>query len=312
MLVDMNPSFCSCFLYLYLQYSLQSLLVRCNIDFLIYGYYLCCRIENSIIMKEDLKEKMFLSIPYNSEGFKNWLVTSRILSEEEAKKQIDIIREADIELWESGEPELFRLLGEWLEEARKAKSETLRSLYLDFSFTLLVSHIQELHDMKETVKKESKKLISVVIKAFEWYETFLRSTLNYYKYDPALYENEETEQKRTRYPKIPLDDEFNKYLKESKFSDKVRYKMVTNLRKLNALVINNGRGESDWLQSIVDKAKAGINIRYTRLIADHSVHAAIENIDGTEDVTEDMLRGALSTLNHYLDFLIRLYLPKKK
>ncbi|MDE5886222.1 MAG: hypothetical protein K2H46_01410 [Muribaculaceae bacterium] len=68
-------------------------------------------------MKKDLVEKMYLGIPYNSEGFKNWLITSRILSEEEAKKQIDLIREADVELWEPGEPELFRLLGDWLEEA---------------------------------------------------------------------------------------------------------------------------------------------------------------------------------------------------
>lgn len=92
-------------------------LVRYNIDFLICGYYLCSRIENSITMKEDLIEKMYLGIPYDSEGFKNWLVISRILSEEEAKKQIDLIREADVELWEPGESELFRLLGNWLEKA---------------------------------------------------------------------------------------------------------------------------------------------------------------------------------------------------
>lgn len=262
-------------------------------------------------IKEDLIEKMYFGIPYNSEGFKNWLVTSRILSEKEAQKQIDLIREADIELWEPGEPELFKLLGEWLEEAEKAKTETLRSLYLDFSFTLLVSHIQELHEMKESVKKEGKKFLSDVIVAFECYETFLRSWLNFYEFDPDQYDEKEPEEKNKRYPKIPLDDEFNQYLKTLTFSDGVRYKMVSNLRKLNALVINNGRGESDWLQKIVDKAKAGINIRYTRLIADRSVHATIENIDGTEGLTEDMLRGALSTLNHYLEFLIREYLPKK-
>lgn len=260
-------------------------------------------------MKEDLIEKIYLGIPYNSSGFKKWLVTSGILSEEEAKKQIDLIREADVELWEPGEPELFRLLGEWLEEARKAKSETLRTLYLDFSFTFLLSHIQELQEMKKTVTKKGKKFLSDVIVAFKWYETFLRSWLDYYEFEPELY-TEDPESKR--YPKIPLDDEFNQYLKDSKYIDNVRYKMVSNLRKLNALVIDNGRGESDWLQSVVEKAKAGVNIRYTRMIADHFVHATIDNIDGTEGLTEDMLRGALSTLNHYLDFLIREYLPKNK
>lgn len=256
-------------------------------------------------MKEDLIEKMYLGIPYNSVGFKNWLVSSQTLSEEEAKKQIDLIREADIELWEPGEPELFRLLGDWLEEARKAKSETLRSLYLDFSFMLLDSHIHELHEMKETVEKSGRKFLSNVITAFKRYEMFLRSALDYYEFDPDLYDD--GEKRNVRYPTIPLDDEFNQYLKGSRFSDNVRHKMVSNLRKLNALVINNGRGDSDWLQKIVDKVKAGTNIRYARLIADRCVHAAIENIDGTEGLTEDMLRGGLSTLNHYLDFLIRTY-----
>lgn len=255
-------------------------------------------------MKEDIIEKMYLGIPYNSVGFKNWLVTSQILSEEEANKYIDLIREADVELWKPGEPELFKLLGEWIEEARKANSEKIRSLYLDFSFTILVSHIRELQEMKAMLKKDARKFISEVITAFQRYESFLRSWLNYYEFDPELYAND-TEP--TRYPKIPLDDEFNQYLKESKYSDKLRYKMVSNLRKLNALVINNGRGESDWLQSVVDKAKAGTNIRYTRLIADRCVHATIENIDGTEGLTEDRLRAALTALNHYLDFLIRTY-----
>ncbi|MDE7108759.1 MAG: hypothetical protein K2N35_12220 [Muribaculaceae bacterium] len=263
-------------------------------------------------MKEDPSEKMFRGIPYNSIGFRNWLVTSRTLSEKEAQKQVDLIREADVELWEPGKPELFRNLGEWLEEARKASSETLRSLYLDFAFTLLVSHIQELKELKETLKKDGKRFLSAVITAFEWYETFLRSTLNYYEYDPELYENYDFEEKPKRYPKIPLDNEFNQYLKESKYSDRLRHKMVSNLRKLNALVINNGRGDSDWLQKIVDKAKAGENIRYARLMANTIVHSVIDNIDGTEGITESALRGALSTLNHYLDFLIRIYLLNKK
>lgn len=268
--------------------------------------------NSKTISREDMEEKMFRGIPYNSLGFKNWLVTSRILSEEEAKKQIDLIREADIELWEPNEPELFRLLGEWLEEARKASSEILRSLYLDFSFTLLVSHIQELKEMMKDLKKDGKKFLSGIITAFEWYETFLRSTFNYYEFDPDLYDEIDAEDKPNRYPKIPLDDEFSQYLKDSKYSDKVRHKMMTNLRKLNALVINNGRGDSDWLQKLVDKAKAGENIRYARMIANKVVHSAIDNIDGTEGITESALRGGLSTLNRYLDFLIRIYILKKK
>lgn len=262
-------------------------------------------------LRDNMVEKMYLGIPYNSVGFKNWLVTSRILSEEEAQKQIDLIREADIELWEPGAPELFRLLGEWLEEARKASTETLRSLYLDFAFTFLVSHIQELKEMMKDVKKDGQKFLSTVITAFEWYEAYLRALLNYYEFEPDLYDEDDPEEKPKRYPKIPLDDEFSQYLKDSKYSDNLRYKMVSNLRKLNALVINNERGDSDWLQKIVDKAKAGENIRYARLIANKVVHSVIDNIDGTEGITESALRGALSTLNHYLDFLIRIYLLNK-
>ena len=162
--------------------------------------------------------------------------------------------------------------------------------------------------MKETLKKDGKKFISGVITAFEWYESFLRSVFNYFEFDPDLYDEDDTEEKFKRYTKIPLDDEFSQYLKDSKYSDKVRHKMMTNLRKLNALVINNGRGDSDWLQKIVDKAKAGENIRYARMIANELVHNAIDNTDGTEGITESALRGALSTLNRYLDFLIRIYL----
>ncbi|MDE6258644.1 MAG: hypothetical protein K2M53_09720 [Muribaculaceae bacterium] len=256
-------------------------------------------------MEEDFIETDFLDIPYNSVGFQNWLVTSRILSEEEAEKQIDLIRESDVKFREPGDLELFRIIGKWMEEARKVNSESLRSLYLGYAFIFLISHIEELQEMRKKMKKGSKKFLSDVITAFEWYEAFLRATFNYYEFDD-LYE-EESEEENKRYPKIPLDNEFNQYLKELTFPDGVRYKMVSNLRKLNALIINNGRGDSDWLQSVADKAKSGTNIRYTRLIANDFVHAVIENLDGTEDVTEDMLRGALSTLNHYLDFLIRTY-----
>lgn len=263
--------------------------------------------DSKTTLRDDVIEKMYLGIPYNSVGFKNWLVTSRILSEEDAKKQIELIREADIELWEPGEPELFRLLGDWLEEARKAGSENLRSLYLDFSFSLLVSHIQELEEMKKEAKKDGRKFLSDVINAYKLYESFLRSALDYYEFEQNLYDVEEKDEDNKRYPKIPLDNEFNQYLKDSNFSDNVRYKMVSNLRKLNALVINNGRGNSDWLQKIVDKAMAGENIRYSRLLANELVHSAIDNIDGTEGLTEFMLRGALSTLNHFLDFVIRTY-----
>lgn len=83
---------------MYTEHTYHFLLVRYIVGTFLLGYYLCIRIENSITMKEDHIEKMYLGIPYNSVGFKDWLVTSRILSEAEAKKQIDLIREADIEL----------------------------------------------------------------------------------------------------------------------------------------------------------------------------------------------------------------------
>lgn len=174
-----------------------------------------------------------------------------------------------------------RIYSNFLENGSKKRETPIQKLYvhsnIDFAFSLLITHIYELQEVKKEVKKDGRVFLTDVIGAFELYEALLRYTFHYNDYDPELYSDiYENKEAPTRYPKIPLDKEFSQYLKDSKFSDKVRYKMMTNLRKLNALVINNGRGESDWLQSVVDKVKAGINIRYTRLIADHSVHAAIE------------------------------------
>ena len=107
-----------------------------------------------------------------------------------------------------------------------------------------------------------------------------------------------------KYPPVPFEDEFKVYLINSYFPNKTRYKMLTNLRKLNSLIINNGRGDSDWLQKLADRASNGLNIRYSRLIADKMIHSAMENIDNTDEISISDLRGGLTAIGKYIDFLI--------
>lgn len=245
-------------------------------------------------------EENGIDIPYDSTGFKHWLTSSERLSEEEADKHISLIQDANAELWQPGDFELFQILKKWLEKANNTKSVTLRTLNIDFAFSLLDCFILDMQQMQEMPDYEDSSLFRDALNACGKYQTYLRSSLNY------VSTNEDTSlpPMNERYDKIPLDKEFSAYLKESKFADSTRYRMLTNLRSLNSAIINTGRGDSNWLQKLADKASNGENIRYARITARRLVHSAMSNIDEDGQITSTDLQGALTSINHYISFLI--------
>lgn len=254
-------------------------------------------------LREVMIEQEKLDIPYDSNGFIKWLTLSAGMSAESANRQVELIRTADIELWTPGDPELFKIIPQWIAEAEKS-SPVLRTLLCDFAVDAISGYIDDLTEMRTEVTKNSLPLLEQIIEAFTLYRAYIESTL-------AEYISERGEDEITvgrakspiRYPHIPLDTEFKNYLDDCKYPTGTRDRMMTNLRKLNHIVINNGRGDSDWLQKIVDNASTGRNIRYARLTAHTLVHNALRHITDY-DVSESDLRGGQTAINQYLNFLM--------
>lgn len=272
-------------------------------------------------LRESMIEENKLDIPYDSIGFVNWLLNFNGYSTEDAKRQVQLIRDADIELYQPGDADIFRAIAEWIEQAKETKFESIRSLNHDFVFISLITQIEYLQDMEASVSDESLPFLNEVIEAYKLYRNYLMDSLCY-SYEQLercyvdAYEDSdgntycgeiESVNTHQKYDSIPLEDEFNEYIIDSRFSQDTRYKMLSNLRKFNSLIINNGRGDSDWLQRLADNAKAGINIRYARLKANILVHNVMDNIDETSGINISELRGSLTALNHYINFLIHTY-----
>ncbi|MDE5800651.1 MAG: hypothetical protein K2H74_06470 [Paramuribaculum sp.] len=259
------------------------------------------------LMTRELREMMIEQekhdIPYNSTGFTKWLTEIAGRTAESAARQVELIRTADIELWSPGDPEIFNLIPKWIEEAEKS-TPAIRTLLSDFAVDAISGYIDDLAEIRDEVKKNNLPLLEQIIEAYTLYRAFIESTLAEYiseKSDDVTISKED--KAPVRYPLVPLDDEFKSYLDSCKYPTCTRDRMMTNLRKLNHIVINNGRGDSDWLQKIVDKATSGCNIRYARMTAHTLVHNALQHTSDY-NVSESDLRGGQTAINQYVKFLI--------
>lgn len=271
-------------------------------------------------VREGMIDMYKLDIPYNSVGFVKWLTENTRLTDKEAEEQVNLIRQADIDLWEPGDPdmsdpEIFELIKTYIIEGKNAKFDSVKELMYEFAFAVLDAQMETLEDMRDDIEESCIPFLNRVLEAYKYYRIFLKYELDYipeYQDEEDIEEEDYAEKPASvRYESVPLEDEFKQYLIDSHYPPSTRYKMVSNLRKLNSLVINNERGDSNWLQSLVDKALNGLNIRYARLTADRLVHNTMNNINGDDNLTIDTLRGGLSSLNSYLDFLISTYCKKK-
>lgn len=251
-------------------------------------------------LRQEMIDQQKVDIPYDSDGFIKWLIESGGMDEREARRCCDRILIADVELWEPGDPEPFSLIAELIANGKKA-NEMMRRVFNDFAVETIAGHIDYLEDLKDDTHKKNLDLLNDVIEAYKWYLRFMEDTLGATAEEVTAEDFEQPEQ--VRYAPVPLDDEFKNYLDESKYTQNSRDKMLTNLRKLNALVIDNGRGESKWLENMVQKASQGGNINSKRLVAHRLVHHALAY---TKDfnISKDSLRGGLSALNAYIRFLI--------
>lgn len=267
-------------------------------------------------LREGIIETQKLDIPYDATGFVKWLTETHNMSTKEAELQVQLIRDADLELWEPEDPEIFQLIATWLNDARDSKYENVRTLMYDFVFLTLKSQIENLQELDSRIEEDSKTFLHSVIKAYNYYLDFMRFTLNYSPEDDDLEydfeeENDDNESVK-RYAPIPLEKEYKNYLIDRHFTQNTRHKTMTNLRKLNSLVINNGRGDSDWLQKLADKARAGVNIRYAHVQAHNIIHTILKKNDETDGINVHALKGGLTSINHYLDFLISTYCKSVK
>lgn len=260
-------------------------------------------------LRQEMIDQQKLDIPYDSDGFIKWLIESAGMEEREATGLCDRILIADIELWSPGDPELFLLIAELIEVGKKA-NEMMRLILNYSAIETIAGHINYLEELKDSTQKKSLDLLNDVIEAYKWYLRFMEDTIGaipeYLRsmediLGATLDDFDQTE--TVRYAPVPLDNEFKMYLDESKYTRSSRDKMLTNLRKLNTLVIDNGRGDSKWLENMVKKASQGGNINSKRVVAHRLVHYALAY---TKDfnLSESSLRGGLTALNAYIRFLI--------
>lgn len=250
-------------------------------------------------------EEGYVTVPFNAGGFKSWLKKNANMTDNEADQQIELIRQSEVEFWEPGDEETFSMIADWMQEAQSA-SENLRSLYYAYVVETISSNIEYIEAHRPILLKRCIPFLDKVLKAYYLYLNFMEMTLGY-EHEEDNDDDDEVDTPvsitSTRYPKVPLEDDFKSYLDESRYKSKTRDKMMTNLRKFNALVIDNGRGDSKWLEQMVQKSEDGGNIYNKRLIANRIFHHALAYCKDY-DISEDALRGAGSALNAYIQFLI--------
>lgn len=257
-------------------------------------------------LRKEVIEQQKLDIPYDSECFATWLIKSHKLSIKDAAKQVELIQIADLELWAPGDPEYFSIISDQISEAKESQSHELQLLHNDFAIELVDDYIDELHELDENIDEHCKSLLKDIINAFKWYKAYLTDML---EVSDDRFKIVEIPPINVRYKNVPLENEFKKHLDDISYPASTRDKMLSNLRKLNSLVIDNGRGDSDWLQKIVNKALEGRNIMSAKFIAHQLVHNALANLE-SYNIPEAALRGGLTTLNSYIEFLI--YNQKQK
>ncbi len=252
-----------------------------------------------------MNEQQNLDIPYDSDGFIKWLTESAAMEERDATWWCDRIFLADMRSWSSGVSDPFSLIAHYLEGREKA-SDSIREFYNEFIIEAIADHIVKLENLRLTTHVEDLESLNDVIKAYKWYLRFMEDTFGVTLEEIRandFMDDEFEKSEQVRYKPVPLDDEFKHYLDESKYTRQTRDKMLTNLRKLNTFVIDNGRGDSKRLENMVEKASRGENILSERLIGHKLVHHAISYAKDF-NVSEAELRGGMSALNAYIRFLI--------
>ena len=246
-------------------------------------------------LRKEMIEEQHLDIPFDSKGFTTWLVNSEFLSANAAAKQIELIRKADLELWSPGDVDYFSLIAKWIGEAH-TMPET-KGILSGFTIEIVNAFIDELNEMKEDVADSSQPLLKEMIAAVRLYKNYLIDLLEV--------EDDETEavevpSSSLRYPEFYLEDEFREYLDSQKHTSGTRNKMMSNLRKLNALLGNTT--ERGWLKNLADEAAAGASISSMRRKAVATFDKMIAFLDDTP-VTKDAAQGAYSATQGYINFL---------
>lgn len=257
-------------------------------------------------LRQSMVETQDLDIPYGANDFVCWLRSSQRMSKKSAERQVDLIREADCMLWEPGDGEMFTHIAELIDRG-KDESETLRSLFNGFAIDEITAYIEYLKELiEDQPTAESSAFLNKVIVAYRWYLTYLSVRLGFVKAEDLNLDPEYkamSEDMVVRYNKVPLEDEFKDYLKEVKYPANTRDKMLSSLRKLNDLVIDNGRGDSKLLDKMVKEAAANLMIYSKRLTFSRLFHHALSNIN-YYGMDESALKAGYSAINAYISFLI--------
>ena len=246
-------------------------------------------------LRKEMIEEQHLDIPFDSKGFTTWLVQSKFLSTNAADKQIELIRKADLELWSPGDVDYFSLIAKWIGESR-ATPET-KGILSSFTIEIVNAFIDELNEMKEDVADSSQPLLQEMIAAARLYKNYLIDLL---KVEDDETEAVEVPSSSLRYPEFYLEKEFKEYLDSHKHTSGTRTKMMSNLRKLNALL--GDTAESGWLKNLADEAAAGASISSMRRKAVATFDKMTAFLDDTP-VTKDTARGAYTAMHSYISFL---------
>lgn len=246
-------------------------------------------------LRKEMIEEQHLDIPFDSKGFTAWLIRSKFLSDNAAAKQVELIRKADLELWAPGDVEYFSLIAKWIGEVR-AMPET-KGILSGFTIEIVDAFIDALNELSEEVADSSQPLLQEMIAAARLYKNYLIDLL---KVEDDETEPVEVPSSSIRYPEFYLEEEFREYLDSQKYASDTRNKMMSNLRKLNALLGNTA--ERGWLNNLAEEAADGASISSMRRKAVATFDKMIAFIEDTP-VAIDTKRGAYTAMHSYISFL---------
>lgn len=258
------------------------------------------------MLREEFIDQNNIEVPYDSSRFCKWLVESGGMTEDEAHSLIERIILYDLE-WVPGDWDLFKSISDLALKSEKSTGD-LRRFYNDFILIEVDTYIEMMEERRELIKNESMMQFNEIIAAYRLFLEFQLATRehssdwNDYCADEEDDDESEGEFSK-RYDPIPLDKEFKRYLSDRRYKRGTCDKMLSNIRQFNTLVINNGRGESNWLESMERRASEGKNIKSLRWEAYKLCQHAILYSD-CFNMSVAALRGAQTALIAYVEFLI--------
>ena len=261
-------------------------------------------------LRETMIKENNLQIPYNAQDFVKWLVNSNRKKESEANDILALIREADIELWQPGDPEIFEMIAKWCGQAQHSGDAVGVALLYDYTVDTMEAYVEWLKDTR--LNYQPSKLFNSWLNAHQWYIRFLNESLTRdllerfpeFKSDDSEDDDDykESQKDKSDKPRFPLEDEFIEYLVAN--PKRSIQKICSNLGRFNKILLSNAHDEFQFnLEDIVKRSEEDNSDGILRIIS-NDISANLVISAWRYNLSESTARNCKTAITRYIEFLI--------